>query len=557
MTWATAISLDDRWKGKIRRATHRARSFHAARAQYLIWSQHFAQRLARHGATLPDPPAPACSSELWQCDLCPRTFGSARALSMHAARVHNYRKKARYYAIGEDCHFCLQKFHTRCRLATHYEKNDRCYQVVQACWPPMPQALVDMLDQEAKDHEMELRKEGWWATKALAPAFRFQGPMLPPADSPEARAMKDKMMERRPSDTVAYENLQGHRITQKDPADSKLWRQTSDLPAFVFQSMQGADSGGGAYAMYGLAKETAILHVRALVIVHFFSGFRRVGDLHDIIEHRVQETGEHIFAISVDLCMQRQSADLAKPGALKWWHQRAASGQLVSAGGGPPCETYTAARMHRLPDGTGPRPLRSGTHPTGLPALRPKEWAQVWIGDALLRFLLDILSTLAAIGMSGFLEHPQFPTWCATMDPPSIWALNAVRLLKGLNCCSIVSFDQCLCGAPAKKPTTLLLIRLPSIRHALLQKGNFGRCNHAAKAHEILIGKQGDGTYQTAKAKVYPPGLNQILGNAMFSFAASLANDSLATQLPPDFSPFLEQSFEDIGVVQPDFHGPR
>ena len=553
--WVAAIALDDRWKGKIRQATNRARAFHAARAKYIIWSQHFAQRLARHGATLPAPPASARSPEIWQCDLCPRTFGSARALSMHAARVHNYRKKVRYFAIGEVCHSCLQKFHTRCRLATHYEKNERCYQVIQACWPPMPQVLVDALDQEDKDREIELRKEGWWATKALEPALRLIGPALPPADDPAAKAMFDKMKAKRPPDTLAFENLQGRRITHKDTSEGQLWWQHSDLPAFVFQSMQGADSGGGAYAMYGLAKEAAILHVRALVIVHFFSGFRRVGDIHDIIEHRVQETGEHVFEISVDLCMQRQSADLAKPGALRWWHQRAASGQLVSAGGGPPCETYTAARMHKLPDGTGPRPLRSGTHPTGLPALRPKEWAQVWIGDALLRFLLDMLAILAAVGMSGFLEHPQYPTWCADMDPPSIWALDAIRLLKGLNCCSIVSFDQCVCGAVAKKPTTLLLLRLPTIRHALLRKGRYGRCDHATKAHDILIGKQDNGKYQTSKAKVYPAGLNQVIGQAMFSFAASLATDAIDTQLPAEFEPFLEQSFENIDIIQPDFHG--
>ena len=559
LTWVAAVSLDNRWKGKIRQATNRARAFHSARAKYTIWTQHFAQRLARHGATLPASPTSASNVNLWQCDLCPKTFGSARALSMHAARVHNYRKKVRYFAIGEDCHHCLQRFHTRCRLATHYEKNERCYQVIQACWPPMPQALVDELDQEAKEREVELRKDGWWATKALEPALRLTGPALPPADSQAARDMQHKMHARRPPDNLAFENLQGRCITHKEASDKDsdktLWWQTSDLPAFVFQSMQGADRGGGAYDMYGLAKEAATLHVRALVIVHFFSGYRRVGDLHDIIDHRVQETGEHIFAISVDLCMQRQSADLAKPGALRWWHQRAASGQLVSAGGGPPCETYTAARMHTLPDGTGPRPLRSGRHPTGLPALRAKEWAQVWIGDALLRFLLDMLSILAALGMSGFLEHPQYPTWCGHMDPPSIWALDAIRLLKGLRCCSIVSFDQCVCGAVAKKPTTLLLIRLPSVRHALLQRGRFGRCDHAAKTHEILIGKQANGTYQTSKAKVYPAGLNLVLGQAMFSFAASFTHPEVNSQLPEEFHPFLQQRFEDIEVVQPDFHG--
>ena len=558
--WATAICLDARWKGKIRKAAHRALSFHAAKARHMIWSQHFAQRLARNGATLPDPPANACHTELWQRELCQKTFGSSRALALHAARVHNYRKKVRYFAIGEDCQACLQKFHTRCRLATHYEKNPGCYLVIQACWPPMPQELVDAIDQEAREHETSLRKDGWWATKALQPAVQLHGPALPPAESTAAHDMWEKMSARRPSDTLAYENLQGRQVSSKEPQDPKLWWQTSDLPAFVFQSMQGWDCGKGAYSMYGLAREAALLHVRALVSVHFFSGFRRVGDLHDIIEHQVLASGvlasgAHVFAISVDLCMQRQSADLAKPGALQWWYNRAASGQLVSAGGGPPCETYTAARMHQMPGGGGPRPLRSGTHHTGLPALTKKEWAQVWIGDALLHFLLDILAILAALGMSGFLEHPQFPTWCIAHNPASIWALEATKLLKGLQCCSIVSFDQCIVGAPAKKPTTLLLIRLPEVRHSLLQKGRVGRCNHLPNAHEALIGKQSDGSYQTAKAKVYPPGLNRVLGQAMFSFAAKLSTGTEDRQLPTEFHPFLQQTFEEHTVIQPDYHG--
>ena len=555
LTWITAISLDTRWKGKIRRAMSHAKSFHAAKARSLLWTQHFAQRLARHGATLPDPPARGSNTEIWQCDLCPKTFGSSRALAMHAARTHNYRKKVRYYAVGDECQSCLKKFHTRCRLATHYEKNERCYQAIMACWPPMPQSIVDSLDLADKEHEATLRREGWWATKALQPACRLHGPPVPPANSPEAADMQAKMLARRPPDETAYDNLQGRKISHKDPDDAKLWWQTSDLPAFVFQSMQGLDCGGGVYAMQGLAREAALLHVRALVIVHFFSGFRRTGDLHDIIEHRVIDSGEHIFAISVDLCMQRQSADLAKPGALKWWQQRAASGQLVSAGGGPPCETFTAARLNKLHDGRGPRPLRSGTHPTGLPALTDKEWAQLWIGDVLLHFLLDILAILAALGMSGFVEHPQFPTWCADRDPASIWALEAVRLMKGLQCCSIISFDQCVCGASAKKPTTLMLVRLPGVRHALLRKGRSGRCDHLPGAHQPLIGKQSDGSYQTARAKVYPPGLNQILGEQMFSFAASLTNDTIDQTLPAEYHPFLEQCFEDTSVVQPDYHG--
>ena len=143
--------------------------------------------------------------------------------------------------------------------------------------------------------------------------------------------------------------------------------------------------------MQGLARETALLHVRALVVVHFFSGFRRMGDIHHILDHRTMETGAQVFTISVELCMQRVNGDLATPQASRWWRERVLAGQVVAAGGGPPCETFTVARQYE----GGPRPLRDAAHPLGLPGLTLKEWAQLRISDRLLRFLLDVLVALA------------------------------------------------------------------------------------------------------------------------------------------------------------------
>jgi len=227
--------------------------------------------------------------------------------------------------------------------------------------------------------------------------------------------------------------------------------------------------------------------------------------------HFVAQSGAHIFTISVDLCMQRQHADLATPGALKWWRDRAASGQLVSVGGGPPCETYTAARYHVLEGTKGPRPLRSAEEPTGLPGLTSCEQLQIWIGDSLLRFLIDLLSIMAALGFSGFLEHPQYPVWSRQFSPASIWAMPAVKLLKRLQCFAVVSFDQCTCGALGKKPTTLLLLRLPQVRSELLRKGLPGHCPHHTGTHEALIGRQQDGQFQTASSRTITPDELKVL----------------------------------------------
>eukprot|EP00435_Cladocopium_sp_Y103_P046244 s495_g13.t1 len=553
--WVMHVRLDHQWKGKIKKAVRSAISYHQASATHQVWHKHFEERLKKNGAILPSEEGAQCRKELWQCDLCSKVFGSTQALAMHAHREHGYKKKVRYFTAGETCPVCLQMFHTRKRLSIHLEKTERCYSVVQACWPPMPASDVQALDDIDKEVESRLRKEGWWASKAFQPVMQTAGPALPPVDHQGSREMFAKMQARRPSDSEAFSQLQGRQVQQVTDQTKELWWRQSDLPAFVMQSVEGPDHGNGVYSMSGLAKEAAMLHIRALVVVHFFSGFRRQGDIHDVIDHFVAATGAHIFTISVDLCMQRQHADLATDGALKWWADRAASGQLASIGGGPPCETYTAARYQQLVDGKGPRPLRSSSEPQGLPALTRKERMQIWIGDALLRFLIDMLAIMAAMGLSGFLEHPQYPVWSARFSPASIWQMMSIRLMKGLNCFTVVSFDQCVCGALGKKPTTLLLLRLPRVRSDLLLMGDQGRCPHLPGEHAALIGRQEDGSFCTAKAKVYPPGLNLVLGRAMFAFAQSIAAPTQATELPSVFQPYTEQAFADDSTVQPDYHG--
>ena len=551
-SWIAHIQLDTSWFGRIKKTACLALHYHMAQAENSVWQHNFDASFTAAGATLPMDPHQKTSSERWQCDLCAKVFTSTRALAMHASREHGYRKKVRYYAAGTTCPVCCQLFHTRNRLAIHLEKNHKCYSVVQACWPPMPQHMVDQLDQEDREVEASLRKAGWWASKAFEPAIRTCGPSLPPTTDPACALMFNKTLQRRPPDATAYLQLQGRRVEQDPNKQQGLWWTHADLPAFILQSPQGIDQGGGAFSMQGLARAAALLHVRALVITHFFSGYRREGDIHQIIEQRAQANGDHIFVISVDLCMQRKSADLATHKALTWWKERALTGQLIAVGGGPPCETYTAARQG---DDQGPRPIRSADEPLGLPGITLREWQQLHIGDRLLRFLLEMLLTMAYLGYAGFIEHPQFPTWTGRTDLTSIWCMRATRLLRRLHCVTVISFDQCTCGALGRKPTTLLLVRLPRVRHRLLALGCGGRCDHPKGAHQALIGRQADGTFQTAKAKIYPLKMNSILGQEMYAFAAEFLQCEVEATLPDQFTPYTEQFFMDHTEVQRDYHG--
>ena len=177
--------------------------------------------------------------------------------------------------------------------------------------------------------------------------------------------------------------------------------------------------------------------------------------------------------------------DLTLESSKQFWLERIYSGAICGAGGGPPCETYTAAR--HMED--GPPPLRSHDWPQGLPHNSLKSWRQTRVGSILMRFMLTMICALARVGGMALLEHPAFPVWIASKRPSSIWSSTVVRWLKRLHCAQIVTFDQCLYGCKARKPTTFLLIRMPSLWTEIANLGRAGRCDHPPGTHQVLKGR--------------------------------------------------------------------
>lgn len=141
----------------------------------------------------------------------------------------------------------------------------------------------------------------------------------------------------------------------------------------------------------------------------------------------------------------------------EWWLQKAPEGYVIGAGGGPPCKTYSAARL--LPG--GPPPVRSAECEWGLQGLSKKQHLQVEVGSKLVQFLVSFLLAIMPLGLCGFLEHPAFPSWAWLQKPASIWANSVIRQLAKLCCFSMVTFDQCTVGAKVKKPTGLLAAQTP------------------------------------------------------------------------------------------------
>ena len=222
----------------------------------------------------------------------------------------------KFFAVDDVCNACCKIYHSRQRLIEHLKFVPTCLEVLQACFPPLDDDKVQELDQIDNAHTVAMRQQGWWATKALTPVLRIYGPPLPPAQTPEATLMQQRWAARQPQRGNAFTFLQGRR-TDAPAGDPTVILFDADLPAFVLQSHAGPNKGHGQYAARGLAKEHARLHIKTLVFVHVFSGFRRQSDLHQILEH--QTWGSlHFFVISIDMCLQKIEGNLASSKAFQF-----------------------------------------------------------------------------------------------------------------------------------------------------------------------------------------------------------------------------------------------
>lgn len=502
-----------------------------------------------NGGVLPVDSQPVQSK--WQCDLCQRCFPSKRGLASHAARAHGYKRIERYYAVHATCDACGKYYHARARLLMHLYDCPDCLLTLQACFPPAPEDEVERLDNEGKQYAGDMRTQGWWKTKAFLPPLKIYGPLLPPIPQMQSPSRPNGRPGRRPQAPhskscrggVLMPSHQSNRryislkmTCQRLSCRHRLARMQAmgflPKPALPVKP-PGYTSNGWYLYTTSVDTEDPKICIRSLKTPRW--------------------TAAHTLWSSRSICVcKKKDGNLATSNATSWWLERIRAGQIIGTGGGPPCETFTAARF--LPD--GPRPLRTGSHPDGLPALNAKEWMQVRIGSRLVFFIFEILLELARFGGCGFAEHPQWPLWAARHDPASIWSSRPARLCKTLNCFSVISFDQCVVGSPAKKPTTILLLRLDSFRHELLCTGHGGRCHHRKGAHEQLQGRDETGVFRTAVGKIYPAGLNQALGRAVCRYVEETFDHKLLHHdLPMELTCFKQQIFEDEGVVQPDYHG--
>ena len=201
-------------------------------------------------------------------------------------------------------------------------------------------------------------------------------------------------------------------------------------------------------------------------------------------------------ALSIDIIFHKELGDLGRPETMDFFLKALQSGMLVGWVAGPPCETWSKARKHELPG--GPRPVRSQQMPFGLQDLTYKEHIQVSIGSLLLGISFTLFWYSVLSGATAVIEHPAE----VGLEPndPSIWKLDVVAFFLRFSNVKKIRVLQGHYGGATPKATDLLILNGGSDPEQILVQS---RTTLLPKTS--AIGKNDDGSWQTAVLKQYPP----------------------------------------------------
>ena len=248
------------------------------------------------------------------------------------------------------------------------------------------------------------------------------------------------------------------------------------------------------------------------------SGQRRPFDLQHCMEALTAVSKLPLICLSIDVALDRDRCDLTVAQVIDLWIKAILAGRVVAVVAGPPCGTWSVSRHMLLPDGSGPRPLRSPQLPWGIDGLSTRERADLELASALLRSTIHLLYAAVTAGITFVMEHPAEPVWkpeCA-----SSWRLP--ELAHAFTCLGVdrVLIHQCSLGAPSMKPTELAIANAPS----LVSQAASYRCPRRGHNHSSLMRRLPDGTFATAAAKEYPPGMCAWLAAGIHHAAAVALN---------------------------------
>ena len=122
--------------------------------------------------------------------------------------------------------------------------------------------------------------------------------------------------------------------------------------------------------------------------LHLFSGQRRSTDLQDRLESIMSPACTAVI-LSIDI-VNGERADLSCEDNIAFWRSLILQGTIILLIGGPPCNSWSAARWNAEAVCCGlydrPRPIRTAQQPWGIDCLSPSERKNVDAGNLAICF---------------------------------------------------------------------------------------------------------------------------------------------------------------------------
>ena len=217
--------------------------------------------------------------------------------------------------------------------------------------------------------------------------------------------------------------------------------------------------------------------------------------------------------LSIDIIFSETAGSLLNPQVFFTFKQAIALGMLIILYAGPPCETWSRARLRGDQDGE-PRAVRNATSLAALPAFTQKEISQVCVGNSLLGVSLKLAIHMCIYGGLFVLEHPSTPP---EDHAASIWRLPIVSLFKAFPQVQFVEILAGHFGAVSAKPTSFLVFNGPPHVRELMMSFR----THERVPVNTTIGRKSNGEWHTALRSM-PLGFVQRWPRLLRSFCMTL-----------------------------------
>ena len=575
-----------RWKRVVAQACCHARVQQTIKTHWAAWNDELVEILIDFGGVTPPVKGLDCSQEHY-CVRCSKVFSTKAAWAVHCFRVHQRFSPSRLVAQDRTCGHCLTLYPTHTSLINHLRYAVSCRVALLE-----RQAFVD--PQPSINSRIEIDQR----PLLQAPPTRTEGPQLPSLNRHEGFLdfsvhqmsllfqVRDLFL-RFPSLSsvelgchLLKEVLQQTTLHQSEIEQVLLWWWHQDLlgvvdgqfcawatcvqdflgklcASFFFEPPASCDPRcAGEDQLTEWCSQIPVIFVvqrplryRPVVMGHLFSGRRRPNDVQEALESLSLPRGHDHMILSIDIIFSEEAGNLLDPSVFRTFREAIVQGLLIILYAGPPCETWSRARLRGWIDG-GPKPVRSLHSLRGVCPLSLKEASQVDIGNELLGVAVRLATWLLIYGGMFVLEHPAIPP---EPEAPAIWKTPALRFLRAQKQAQFFFINAGDFGAPSTKPTAFLVLNGPAKARDILLRHRVSRSVPLRSS----IGKGTDNQWLTSVLKEYPPAL--CSGLAQLALEHVRGRDSQSSLLPlPDEA---VQKFRDLVVGfdldaqrGPDFH---